>query len=414
MRSRNVVGALAVLSCAGAVSIAWAGDPVEDAGLPPSARPAPNGMRADLSVSGAGGRSWRLRVYRRRAPGRHAPARLPGRVDYCLATEERPRGSGGTTCGLSAALALRLDARGLLFDCGGGGWILGEPAPAGPTCGLVDAGVGAVTVGVEGAPPRAAVLSAPFGVSINRSASILRRSGIDPDRVRHLPLVPQARAFLAFVDTPPTPPGERTPRLTVTATRVGSDPIVRTVGGRVIPKDVPPVDLKPPPGAPRVRLSAVAADGGRWTSTAWRGPDGGLCASARRAHDRRSFSLGCHGRLGVVDNLWNRGVNPYVGTAGKRDDYVVYGFTRGDATALRVTGPDGRIWDARLSRPWAMVWRGRRGNHLKRFRRLPRSIRARAFLAVLSGQRPGQRPRKSLGIGFRTTLVDGRTLVRMP
>jgi hypothetical protein len=413
MRAGQVVGALAVLSCAGAVSIAWAGDAVEDDPLPPYARPAPDGVRADLSGPGAGGEPWRLRVYRLRAPGRHAPARLPGQIDYCLATDQGRRGGRGAICVLSAALALRLDARGILLDCGVSGLVLGEPAPAGPTCGLVDAGVGAVSVGVEGATPQAAVLSAPFGLRINRSARILRRSGIDSDRVRHLPLVPQARAFLAFVDTPPTPPGDRTPRLTVTATRLGADPIVRTVGGRVIPKDAPEIPIRPAPGGPRVRLSGVGADGRRWTSTAWRRPDGGLCASARRA---RLVSLSCHGALQVVDNLWNRGVNPYVAIAGKRGDYAVYGFTRGDAIALSVTGPDGRIWDARLSRPWTTVRRGRRGNHLKRFRRLPRSIRARAFLAVLSGPRPDQRPRRSLGVGFRfrTTLVDGRTLVQKP
>jgi hypothetical protein len=157
----------------------------------------------------------------------------------------------------------------------------------------------------------------------------------------------------------------------------------------------------------------VGADGRRWTTTAWRFRDagGGLCARARRGD---SFSLSCHGTLQVVDSLWNHGVNPYVAIAGGQGDYAVFGFTRGDATAVRVTGLDGRIWDARLSRPWTTVWRGRRGNHLKRFRRLPRSIEARAFLAVLSGPHPSQRPGRPSGLGFQTTLVDGRTLVQKP
>lgn len=407
MRPGPLVGALAVLTCAGAIPLAW-GRSSHEAQLPPSARPAPGGMAADLSVPGADGRDWRLRVYRRSTPRRNHPARPAGEIDYCLATDGGSHGSGAL-CELSAALALRLDARGLLTDCGAAGWILGEPAPPGPTCGLVDASVESVTVGLEGAP-QAAVLLAPFGLRVNRSARILRRAGIDPRRVRRLPRVPQARAFLAFVDAPATPPGESTPRLTITARRTGGDTIVRTVGGQVVPEAAPAPSLTPPPGSPRVRLQG-GAEGRRWTSTAWRASDGGLCARAHRAKDPRSLSIGCHGSLQVIDNLWHDGVNAYVGTAPKRPrDYAVYGFVRDDATRLRVVGPDGRIWDAQLSRAWTTVRRGRRGNHIKRFRRLPSSMKARAFLAVLSGRSPSSRP----GLGFRTSLADGRTLVQQP
>jgi hypothetical protein len=345
-------------------------------------------------------------VYRRRPAGPNSPDGFPGRIDYCLATDQGRRGRGAV-CELSAALALRLDTHGLLTDCGAFGLVLGEPVPAGPTCGLVDASVESVTVGIEGAAPRAAVLSEPFGVRVNRSARILRHSGIDPRRVRRLPPVPQARAFLAFVDTPATPPGEPTPRLTITATRTGGATIVRTVGGQVVPDEFPPTPIRPPPGSPHVRLHAAGADGRRWTSTAWRGSDGELCARAQRAKDRRSFSLGCHGALQAIDNLWHDGVNAYVGgTRGRPREYAVYGFVRGDATGLEVVGSDGRIWDARLSRPWTTVRRGRRGDHIEHFRRLPRSLKVRAFLVVLSGRSPNKAP----GLGFRTTLTDGRTL----
>jgi hypothetical protein len=411
MRVALVAGAAAILVCAAAIPFAAAGGSPDDTQLPPSARPGPGGFAADLSVPGAGGRDWRLRVYRRRPSPPGSRIRLTRGLDYCLAVDQGARRGGGTLCELSAALALRLDARGLLTECGGPGWVLGEPIPAGPTCGLVDASVDSVTVGAEGVAPQTAALSPPFGLRINRSARILRRHGVDPSRVRRLPRVPQARAFLAFLNTPATPPGERTPRLTVTARRTNGDTIVRKVGGQVVPADFPTPPLPPPPGAPRARLQATGPDGIRWTSTAWRDSDGGLCATARRADDRRSFSLGCHGKLQVVDSLWHDGVNPYVTNSYRRPgEYAVFGFAHGDATGLTVTGPDGRVWDARLSRAWTTVHRGRRGDHIERFRLLPRSLKARAFLVVLPGRSPDQRP----DLVFRTTLADGSTLIREP
>jgi hypothetical protein len=243
------VRVLSVVALLAAVAALVAFGPADSGGgnspWPPSAAPAPGGIRVQLSTPRSGDERWVLDVYRRRPPRRNSPARLPGSIDYCLAVslargrEEKHWRS--ITCGLSAAIALRVQRHGLRLDCGGVGQVLGEPAEPGPICGLVAADVQRVTVSAESGPVAAAELSKPFRIRFNRSGRILRHGGLDPGRVRRLPRDLRARVFLTFPPTPPTSPGERTPRLTVSATRADGRTLTRNLGGGIVP---------PAPGPP--------------------------------------------------------------------------------------------------------------------------------------------------------------------
>jgi hypothetical protein len=382
----RVLCAIAVGGAVAALAAGAAADPL----WPPSAAPAPGGVRAQLSTPGLGEERWSLDVYRRRGADR---------IDYCLGVS-LARGEGerrwqGITCALSAAIALRIDRHGLRLDCGAGGHVLGEPAEPGPTCGLVAADVQGVTVSAENGAAAAAELSEPFRVRFNRDRRILERAGIDPRRVRALPRDFQVRAFLAFVPTPPTPPGERTPRLTVSATRSDGSMLTRTIGGSTIPTPPEPPSFTPAPGAPRVRLAVTGVDGRRWKSTAWRSADGGLCANARLAGTgRRLLSLGCHGTRLLMRNL-RGGPQAYTGHPGRarRRTYPVYGFVRAQALALTVIDRAGRRWGASLSPVFTTI------------RRSGRAIRVKAFLAAVPGPPPS--PRR--GLELETELSNGMT-----
>jgi hypothetical protein len=208
----------------------------------PPASPAPGSVRAQLSTPGTEDRRWTLLVYPRRAAGRRLVARAAGAVDYCLAVymarQRGERDSSGALCALSAAVALRVQRRGLWLDCGARGHVLGEPAEPGPICGLAPANVEKVTVAVAGDQPLRAELSGPFALPYNRSSRVLRRAGIDPRRVRRLPQNIRARAFLGFVPRPPTPPHERTPQVTIEATRTDGSSLTRSMGGGVVPDEL--------------------------------------------------------------------------------------------------------------------------------------------------------------------------------
>jgi hypothetical protein len=210
-----------------------------DSSWPPSAAPAPGGIRVQLSTPASDDDRWILDVYRQRAPKRSSPARLPGSINYCLAVSlaaaDEEKQWQGSTCGLSAAIALRVQRHGLRLDCGGVGSVLGAPAEPGPICGLVAADVQSVTVSAENGPVVAAELSKPFRTRFNRSGRILRHGGIDPAGVRALPQDFRMRAFLAFLPTAPTPPGERTPRLAISATRTDGSTLSRELGGGIVP-----------------------------------------------------------------------------------------------------------------------------------------------------------------------------------
>jgi hypothetical protein len=211
--------------------------------FPPGAVPAPGGIRAHLSTPGAGEDRWTLDVYRPRDSGRSSGRRIPGSIDLCLAVS-RARGQGrarwrGVTCALSAAVAVRVNRRGLRLDCSAGGYVLGRSVKAVPTCGLVAGDVQRVTVSAQDGVAVPAVLSKPFRVRFNTDADILKRAGVDPRRVRGLPTDLRMRGFLAFVSTPPTRPGERFPLLTVAATRGDGTVLTKRIGGDVWPEPPP-------------------------------------------------------------------------------------------------------------------------------------------------------------------------------
>jgi hypothetical protein len=403
---RLAIAIAAALACAAMLSTAWAGSPAAPAQLPPSAQVGHGGIRAELSVPAGGAGIWRVRAYRARGSV-SSPRRIPGSIDLCLALDRGGKRWSGIVCELTASLGLRLQARSLSLDCGAPGVVVGDPVPPAPTCGLVESDVAGVTVTAEGRPPQAALLSEPFQIRVNHSNHVLRRQGLDPERVRALPRELSLRAFLAFVDTPPTPPGKRTPKITVTATRSGGGTVSEKRDGFVVPRKADLPSLIPPPGAKRARLSATGPDGKRWVSVAWRQPDGGLCANVMGTKRHSVTSVGCHGSLQLIDEFSHHGAMPYVDGAGKaKAGFAVYGTVRGDAQAVTVVAPDGRLWNAQLSPVWTTV-RRHTGNHLKRFRKLPRSMPARSFLAVL----PGKAPIGGRGLELRTTLADGRVLV---
>jgi hypothetical protein len=131
---------------------------------------------------------------------------------------------------------VRVNRRGLRLDCSAGGYVLGRPVKAVPTCGLVAGDVQRVTVSAQDGVAVPAVLSKPFRVRFNRDADILKRAGVDPRRVRGLPTDLRMRGFLAFVSTPTTRPGERFPVLTVAATRADETVLTKRIGGDVWPE----------------------------------------------------------------------------------------------------------------------------------------------------------------------------------
>lgn len=233
----RVLVALVVIGSVATIATVNGPDHAYPEGLPASA--APGSVRAQLSTPGTEGSRWTLLVYQGRATGRRLVARAAGAVDYCLAVylarQRGERDSPGALCALSAAVALHVQRRGLWLDCGARGHVLGEPAEPGPICGLAPADVKAVTVAVAGEQPLRTELSGPFALRYNRSSRVLRRAGIDPQRVRRLPRAFRVRAFLGFVPRPPTPPGERTPRLTVEATRTDGSSLTRSMGGGIVP-----------------------------------------------------------------------------------------------------------------------------------------------------------------------------------
>jgi hypothetical protein len=237
VRVLPVVALLAAVAALAALGPSDSGG--RDSPWPRSVAPAPGGIRVQLSTPASGNERWILDVYRRRTPRRNSPARLPGSIDYCLAVSlargQEEKQWRSITCGLSAAIALRVQRHGLRLDCGGVGQVLGETAEPGPTCGLVAADVQSVRVSAENGSVALADLTKPFRIRSNRSARILGHAGIDRARVRALPPDFRVRAFLAFLPIPPTPPGGRTPRVTVSATRADGSTLSRTIAGEIVP-----------------------------------------------------------------------------------------------------------------------------------------------------------------------------------
>jgi hypothetical protein len=131
-----------------------------------------------------------------------------------------------------------------------------------------------------------------------------------------------------------------------------------------------------------------------------------LCVKLRDGRGAPLAGLSCWGGLPLIDQLVRKGtVGSIHAGPGARGCCAGYGFARGDAVAVEVVAPGGGSWTAKLSPAWTTV-RRRGGGHLRRFRRLPERIRARAYLAVL----PNEPALETDGVEVRTTLADGRVL----
>ena len=137
--------------------------------------------------------------------------------------------------------------------------------------------------------------------------------------------------------------------------------------------------------------------GGRlWKAAFWRATGDALCGRVRAGRRNPLASFSCNGRHFLSRELARHGTTGFVGPGpGPRVGYAVYGFAHGDAAAVDVIGARGRVWRAQLSPAWTSLRRG---------------LRARAYLAVLSGKPP----LNGAGIETRTTLADGRVLDRKP
>jgi hypothetical protein len=372
------IALIAVLASAIGLTAAWAQ-------VPPSLQPGPGGVRAELSLPDAEGGIWRLQAYRPRRPaGSMNPSR--GELDLCLALDKGGRRSYGMVCDITASIALGIDRAGLWTFCGGRPIVVGEPARPRPTCGLVAPEVQGVTVTAAGHPPQAATLSEPFQIRVNQSARVLKKAGLDVERIRALPPVLTTRAYLAFVDTPPTQPGKRTPRVTVTGTWPDGASRSLSFAGSLVPR------------GDRVRLSVRGPDGRVWRTISSLGSSAEVCTDVWLGS--KGIGTGCSDWRGLGGRLAREGSEAFTHSGPRpRAGYAVHGLAHESAVAVEVTDWRGRSGRARLSRWWTSVPRARGG-----------PMRIRSFLAVLPGKGPVWGPPLSDWVEVRTTLDDGRVL----
>jgi hypothetical protein len=382
-----------------------------DEKLPPEAKPEPRGESVLLVGEGAEGRRYEVRVYRQRLKRRGPRKDPPGTYKYCAASYSADgRGRRDPiliTCTLGTVIAAELTRKPLWLRCSNRGGVVGVPAPPDPVCGLTLASTRKVTIEPNRGAAGVVRLSRPFPLRINRRQAIVRREGLDRSDVAHLPPVVLVRAVLGVVEAPPTLPGTHAPRTKVTAVDESGSRFTRTVGGhRVLTTaDVPSHDPTPLPGGPRTELSATGLRGVRWTTRTWRSVAGAFCASAvphgveePKLEDMymigkpRLSSCISPAELGRFRSIVRDGAAGAITKAPRSRSgggQAVYGLAALDVRRLQVRDTNGRLWDARLSRPFT-TWR-RRPNDLAatprrfrpRFAGLPRSIRVRAFIAVL-------------------------------
>ena len=367
----TAVAAGTLLLVSGASAVTGVG-PIGDAlrskeVLPGGAKPDRSGPQARVALPGPDGRLWEVLFYRKRESKRD---RTPG-DSYCIAAvSSRPetrRRWRGVTCG--SEVIRRVARRGLWLECGSYGQIVGEPLQPGPVCGLASGDTMSVSVSAGGAPPVEARLSEPVTVS-------------------RVPV----RAFLAFPDVEPTPPGDRSPRMTITArTAGGATHVGHTGGTRVLGREaLPEIPSSPPAGTPRADVSAFG-----WRVRAWMGPPGPglpggtICTTAAPA-GREAGSEACIGSIGRLEALARRGVSEATDNPGPgARSYALFGLVRAEARGLRVTDAHGHRYDAALSKNTIVVRRSAadlapyHGRRRRTLERLPRSMPVRAFVAVL-------------------------------
>jgi hypothetical protein len=418
-RHRRVVAAVALLGAlllaSGASAVTGVG-PLGDAltadeKLPLEAKPDPRGESVTVVGEGAEGRRYEVRVYRLKPRRRGRFRDLPGAHHYCAASYSADRrGKLDLTsihCTLGTAIAAKLERRPLWLRCSGRGGVVGEPAPPDPVCGLALADVREVTIEPNRGSAGEVKLSRPFSLRVNHAPAIVRREGLDPGAVADLPRVLRVRAVLGVVEAPDTQPGQRAPRVEVTAVRPDGTRYVAHVGGQrlMTREDVPSFDPRPVSGSPRAEVSIAGPDGRRWTARTWRTAHGDVCASARPAGvplqpldrmfmpgDQRMTGCAWVPELGSFRSIVLNGATGFITKLDRsrsRGRQAVFGFARADVRTLAVRDTTRRLWPAALSEPWT-VWR-RRPNDLaatpRRFRHrfagLPRSVRLRAFIAVI-------------------------------
>jgi hypothetical protein len=414
-RRRRVVAATAVLgtllAASGASAVTGVG-PLgsaldADQELPLGAKPAPGGESVRLAAETEDGHRHVVRAFRlaRRQAG--WPGERNGPNDYCvgsLSKDAQGRRDGTSIiCTQGDQIARKLLERRMWLPCSSRGGVSGRPLPPDPVCGITLADTSSVTIDPDRGRAGQVLLSRPFRMRRGGAKGALR-----------------VRAILGVVEAPDTQPGERTPRVAVTATSADGREVTIHVGGRRLPteEDFPSMDPTPEPGGPRVTLTA-----GDWTTKAWRTTSNDHCASAEPARGPvpRDPSIFCAWAaalgdfrslvLGETASMFTR-ERPAPGGG-----YAVYGLVRANAQGLDVRDPTGRVTAAELSDPWTTI-RRRRGDLLPipprfrdRFRGLPRSVRVRIFQAVLASP---PLPSNGRHLLIRTELPGGRVVESRP
>jgi hypothetical protein len=405
-----VAGVLLLVSAASAVTgVGPLGESLtSDENLTPELEPAPGGESVTLAAETADGTREEVRAFRRKPRRSGRLHDLPGAHHYCIASyTEGKRGSKDALCTLGTAIAIKLTKRRLWLECSGGSFVAGEPKRPDPVCGLTLADTTEVQINPDRGSTGGVQLSEPFLLRVNKQPRIVRSESIDADRARALPPAIEVRAILGIVNGRPTRPGEREPRVTVTAAGPDGEPVTAQVGGQRLPTkaDFPAFDPRPLPGGPRTTVSTTGPDGRRWRADTWRTANGDVCANARPSDvarqpldrmfmpgDMRLTQCAWTPELGLLRSIVLHGATGFITKLDRprsRGRQAVFGFAHADLERLVVRDTNGRPWPAALSKPWT-VWR-RRPNDLAatprkfrpRFAGLPRSVRLRAFIAVI-------------------------------
>jgi hypothetical protein len=433
-----LLGVLLLVSGASAVTgVGPLGDALTaDEKLPPGAKPDPRGESVLLVGEGAEGRRYEVRAYRLK-PKRHGRFRdLPGTYRYCVASYSAigraRRDPNHITCTLGTAFARKLTRKPLWLECSSRGGVAGVPAPPDAVCGLTLAGTKKVTIEPDRGTAGVVRLSRPFPLRVNHEPEIVAREGLTEADVAGLPRILRVRAVLGVIEAPPTLPGTRTPRVEVTAVDSDGSRFTRHIGGRRVmtTADMPPLDPTPLPGGPRTEVSVSGRADVRWTTRTWRSVVGAFCASAvpEGVPEPELRDMYMIGKPSLSSCIWPNELGRFrsivrTGAAGaitrapkarSGGGQAVYGLARADVHDLRVRDTSGRLWPAALSEPWT-TWR-RRPNDLAatprrfrpRFAGLPRSVRVRAFIAVLPADSV---PRYPVRLRFKSVLGNGALLL---
>lgn len=439
-RHRRKVLAIALLavllSVSGASAVTGVGPLGEaltaDEKLPPEAKPDPHGESVLLVGEGAAGRRYEVRAYRLK-PKRHGRFKdLPGTYRYCVASYSaigRPgRDPNHITCTLGTAFATKLTRKPLWLECSSRGGVTGVPAPPDAVCGLTLASTTKVTIEPDRGTAGVVRLSRPFPLRVNHEPEIVAREGLTEADVAKLPRILRVQAVLGVVEAPATLPGTRTPRVEVTAIDEDGSRFTTRVGGHRVmtTEDMPPFNPTPVPGGPRTEVGVTGREGVRWTTRTWRSVVGAFCASAvpEGVPEPALKDMYMIGKPRLSSCIWPNELGRFrsivqTGAAGaitrapkgrSGGGQAVYGLARADVHNLRVRDTSGRVWPAALSEPWT-TWR-RRPNDLAatprrfrpRFAGLPRSVRVRAFIAVLPADAV---PRYPVRLRFKALLENG-------